>query len=113
MLLPLKWVGKEYKTLINKLATNNAGVELTKANLLNMCDIDMILGLPCILPMLEFVNGLMKFAQSRNVFVWLHCNYQNFPRKFVQMYNDFNTSFQLENFPKFIDVVTNTSCTIT
>ncbi len=28
------------------------------------------------------------------------------------MYNDFNTSFQLENFPKFIDVVANTSCKI-
>jgi hypothetical protein len=62
MLQPLKWVGKEYKTFIAKMATNSVNVESTKANFLNLCDIHMILGLPCILPMLESVNGLMKFV---------------------------------------------------
>jgi hypothetical protein len=62
MLQPLKWVGKKYKTFIAKMATNNANVESAKTNLLNLCDIHMILGLPCILPMLESLNGLMKFA---------------------------------------------------
>jgi hypothetical protein len=36
-------------------------MELTKTNLLNLCDINMMLGLPCILPMLEFVNVLLNF----------------------------------------------------
>jgi len=62
MLAPLKQVGKLYKTLIVKMATNNGYVEPTKAQLVIMCDIGTILGLPCVLPMLESINALMKFA---------------------------------------------------
>jgi hypothetical protein len=81
MLQPLKWGGKEYKTFIIKMAINNVNVE-AKANFLNLCDIHMILGLPCILPMLESTNDLMKFAQGRDV-----CDYiatlKTLPRRFV------------------------------
>lgn len=42
-------------------------------------------GLPCILPMLVSVNGLMKFVKGRDVFV---CDYivafKTLPRRFVQ-----------------------------
>jgi hypothetical protein len=62
MLAPLKRVEKEYKTLIVKMAINNGFVEATRTNLVNLCDVGTILGLPCILPMLEFINTLMKFA---------------------------------------------------
>jgi hypothetical protein len=48
--------------MIAKMAINNGFMESTEANLLNTSNIDMILGLPCILLMLEFMNGLMKFA---------------------------------------------------
>jgi hypothetical protein len=65
-------VGGEYKILIVKMAIECSLVESTKANLLNLCGIDTILGLPCILPMLEFVNAFMKFAQAKDVFV---CDY--------------------------------------
>jgi len=54
------------------MAINYSLVESTKTNLLNLCDIVPILGLPCNLPMLEFVYVLMKFAQAINVFV---CDY--------------------------------------
>jgi hypothetical protein len=85
MLQPLKWVGKEYKVFIPKMATNNVNLESTKANLLSLCYIHMILSLPCILPMLESVNGLMKFVLSKDVFV---CDYivtlKTLPRRFVQ-----------------------------
>ncbi len=60
MLAPLKKVGKEYKTLIAKMATNNGTMETTKVNLVNMCDVNTILNLPCVLFM--FVNALMKFV---------------------------------------------------
>jgi len=60
------------KTLIVKMTTNCNLVELTKTNLLNLCDIVTILGLPCNLPMLKFVNVLMKFTQAIDVFV---CDY--------------------------------------
>jgi hypothetical protein len=65
----LKHVGKEYKILIVKMVVYYNLVESTKANLLNSCGIDTILGLQCILPMLEFVNALMKFTHTRDVFV--------------------------------------------
>jgi len=52
------------------MAVDSGFTELAKANLLNLCDIDMILGLPCILLMLEFLNGLMKFSQSKYVFMY-------------------------------------------
>ncbi len=58
--------------LIIKMATNCGSMELVKVNLLNLCDINMILGLLCVLPMLEFVNALMKFIEGKDVFV---CDY--------------------------------------
>jgi hypothetical protein len=58
----LKHVEKEYKILIAKMVVCYSLVESTKANLLSLCGIDTILGLQCILPMLEFVNALMKFT---------------------------------------------------
>jgi hypothetical protein len=57
----LKHVGKEYKILIAKMVVYYSLVKSTKANLLKLCGIDTILGLQCILQMLEFVNALMKF----------------------------------------------------
>jgi hypothetical protein len=54
------------------MATNCNLMELTKTNLLNLCDIVTILGLPCNLHMLEFIYALMKFAQAIDVFV---CDY--------------------------------------
>jgi hypothetical protein len=58
------------KTLIVETTTNCSLVESTKTDLLNLCDIVTILGLPCNLPMLEFVYDLMKFAQAIYVFVY-------------------------------------------
>ncbi len=37
-------------------------MKVAKANLVNLCDVGIILGLPCILLMLEFVNALVKFV---------------------------------------------------
>jgi len=57
MLAPLKRVGKEYKTLIVKMVIDNDSMEITKANLVNLCGIRKILGLPC---MLESIKVLIK-----------------------------------------------------
>jgi len=43
-------------------------VEAIRTNLVNLCDVGIILGLPCILSMLESINVLMKFAQARDFF---------------------------------------------
>jgi hypothetical protein len=49
------------------MVTNNGSMEATKANLLNLCDNGTILGLQCVLLILEYVSVLMKFAQARDV----------------------------------------------
>ncbi len=54
------------------METNCNLLESIKANLKKLYDIVTILGLACILPMLEFVNALMKFAQVIDNFV---CDY--------------------------------------
>ncbi len=103
MLPPLKWVGKKYETLIAKMVVDNDFVESVKAHLLNLCDTN---GLPCIFPMLEYVNGLMKFVQSRDVFM---CDYITIVKHcqgdLYKMYINLNTSFQANNFLVFIKVV--------
>jgi hypothetical protein len=74
-------------------------VEVTKTNLVNLCDVGTILGLPCNLPMLEFVNALMKFVQARDVFV---CDYiatiKIYQVDMYKMYIDPITSFQPDFF---------------
>ncbi len=72
MLASLNQIGKEYKTLIAKMVTNNGFTEATKANLVNLCDIGTILGLQHVLHMLEYVNVLMKFTHAKDVVI---CEY--------------------------------------
>jgi hypothetical protein len=62
ILAPFKKVGNNYKTLISKMAIDNGVVEAFKANLVNLCDVDTILGSPCDLHVLESINAFMKFA---------------------------------------------------
>jgi hypothetical protein len=48
--------------------------EVALKNLNVLCDIDLILGFPCILPLFEIVHMSIKIAQGRNVFV---CDFVN------------------------------------
>jgi hypothetical protein len=48
--------------LIIKMVVNCGFTKVTKANLLNLCNIDTILGLLCALPILEFGNALINFV---------------------------------------------------
>lgn len=58
--------------ITTKIVIANGFVEVTKANLVKLCDVSIILGLPFVLFMLEFVHGLMKFVQAKDVFM---CDY--------------------------------------
>jgi hypothetical protein len=99
MLAPLKWVGKEYKTLIVKMVMDSGFMKAIETNLVNLCDVGTILGLPCNLLMLESINALMKFVQVRNVSV---CDYiaiiKIYQADLYKMYIDPTTSFQPEFF---------------
>jgi hypothetical protein len=43
--------------------------QLVWENLNLLCDLELILGLPCIFPMLEVVHMLIKYVQRRDVFI--------------------------------------------
>jgi hypothetical protein len=76
LLEPLRRVMGEYKTLIVKMykeATVKEPAftpkqatfrESAKHNCNLFCDVGTLLALPCVLPLLECVNDLMKFAQD-------------------------------------------------
>jgi uncharacterized membrane protein len=70
MLEPLKRVMAEYKTLIVKISWDKVLVTQARFNLDLLCDLHMLLGLSCLLPLLEVVNALIKFAQGRDVFIY-------------------------------------------
>jgi hypothetical protein len=58
MLEPWKCVLEEYKTLIMKMAHDSASIAQARLNLDFLCDVHTLLGLFCLLPLLEAINVL-------------------------------------------------------
>jgi hypothetical protein len=65
-----KRVFLEYHFLIVKMQVKFAKSEVSLNNLNSLCDVEFILGLFCILPLLECVHTLIKFGQHRDVFIY-------------------------------------------
>jgi hypothetical protein len=113
MLEPLKRVLDEYKTLIVKMAQDANEESKVVHNLALLCDVHTLLALPCLMPLLESVNHLIEFAQSRSVFVTNYINaVKMWQAKIFMMYYDPDASFSPVHFPLFNDIVTNHSYTI-
>jgi hypothetical protein len=66
---PLKWVMAEYKTSIMKMSHDSVLVLQVRFNLDLLCDLHILLGLFCLLPLLEVVNVLITFVQGKDVFI--------------------------------------------
>ncbi len=62
----------EYRSLVVKIAHDNVVAYTTKVNYKLSCDVETFLGLACIMPLLEIVQGLSKFVQGRQT---LMCNF--------------------------------------
>jgi hypothetical protein len=113
LLEPLKHVLGEYKTLIVKMAQDAAKESKAALNLCVLCDVHTLLALPCLMPMLELVNQLIEFAQSRSVFVTDYMNaVKMWQAEIFMMYVDPDASFSPTHFPLFNDIVTDHSYTI-
>jgi hypothetical protein len=69
MLSPLKRVLREYKSLVVKMHMDVPKNKLIAKNVDLMCDLELVFGLPCILPMLEVVHKLIKYIQRGDVFI--------------------------------------------
>ena len=116
LLEPLKCVLGKYKTLIIKMCKDAAikdpepkakeAKEKTKCNLNLLCDVGTLLALPCILPLLEFVDLLMRFVQSRDVFVFDYVAAVKICQtELYQLYCDPETCFERAHFQQFCDIV--------
>jgi hypothetical protein len=62
MLSPLKRLLIKYKSLVLKMYMDALKRKPTLDNLDLLCDLELVLGLPCILPMLEIVHTSIKYA---------------------------------------------------
>jgi hypothetical protein len=69
MFKPLKQSLMEYKSLVIKMYMDASKSKHVRNNLDLLCDLELVLGLPCILPMLEVVHTLIKYAQRWDVFI--------------------------------------------
>jgi hypothetical protein len=68
MLELLKSVLVQYKTLIVKMSQDNHIIVQAKLKFDILCDIRTLLTLFCLLPLLAFVNALIKLLQGKDVF---------------------------------------------
>jgi hypothetical protein len=69
MLAPTKCVIQKYKTFVVKMVNDSLGNASAKNNYELLCDCDTILGLICVLPMMEAMQNLSKMAQGKDTFV--------------------------------------------
>jgi hypothetical protein len=112
MLTPLKQIGKKFKMLITKMAVDFDSMEATKANMLNVCDIDTIMGLPYIFPMLKSINVLMKFAKGKDYLYVITLQLSKFAKQtYIERMVIQTHPSKLQTL-MFIDVAVNTSCKI-
>ncbi len=64
MLSPCKRIFTKYKLLVVKMAKDSGHIENAKNGYKLLCDVETLLGLACILPCLETMQGLFKFTQG-------------------------------------------------
>jgi hypothetical protein len=62
MLTPSKHALFKHKSLVVKMSENSMGNAPTKTNYELLYDFDIVLGLTCVLPMLELVQSLSKMT---------------------------------------------------
>jgi hypothetical protein len=72
ILSPAVRVMNEYKVLLVIMKEMSSSLDVAQKNLNLLCDVQVLLGLSRLLPMLRCAHLLMQFAQSRDVFV---CDY--------------------------------------
>jgi hypothetical protein len=55
--------------LLLKMAQDNVVVHMGKVNYELLCNVENFLGLTCIMPLLEVVQGLSKFSQGHQILI--------------------------------------------
>jgi hypothetical protein len=114
LLEPVKHVLLKYKTLIVKMSNDTRKESKAAQNLSSLCDVHTFLAFPCMIPLLESMKSLIKFAQSSNAFVSDYvAAVKIYQAEICEMYVDTTTSFHLTHFQQFHDIMTDFSHCIT
>jgi hypothetical protein len=99
MLSPAKRIMAKYKTLLVKMALDNPTNQQAMLICEHFCDLHIFLGLVCILHLLKSMHALIKFAQSRDVFMCdLVANIKVCQGDVHNMYDDQTSKFTTNNF---------------
>jgi hypothetical protein len=102
MLNLAKKVTAKYRTLLVKMALDSPTNQQAKLNYENLCDFQVLLGLVCILPLLEFVHAFIKFAQMKDVYMCdLVAIIKVCQGDIYMMYCDQTSKFTIANFWAF------------
>jgi hypothetical protein len=64
MLAPFKWVFTEYKILVVKMNDDAINTPNARINYELLWDVEIVMGLTCVLLMLKAIHGLNKLAQN-------------------------------------------------
>jgi hypothetical protein len=106
MLSPCKRVLSEYRTLVVKMGLDMNTCSAAKDNFDMLVDLEVMLAFHCLVPMLEMVNKVIKWAQDRDIYVVdfiegvKHCTSLLY-RYFV----DPSTRFQVDIFKDYIQLL--------
>ncbi len=102
MLSLAKKVMVECRTLLVKMTLDNPTNQQAELNYEKLCDFQVLLGLSCILPLLESIHALVKFAQMKDVYVCdLVAAIKVCQGDIYMMYCDQTSKFALDNFWAF------------
>ena len=102
MLKPAKRVLAQYDTLLYKMHLDAPTVKAAGPNLQMLSDVETVLALTCLMPLLETLNGVIKFSQGRNIFM---CDFVGAigqcQIELFQNYCDHNLAFTSSAFSEF------------
>ncbi len=106
MLSPTKRVMAEYKILLVKMTLDNPTNQQVMLKYEHLCDIHILLGLACIFPLWESMHALIKFAQSKDVFVCdLVVPIKDYQGDVYNIYCDPISKFTTDSFWVFISLL--------
>lgn len=64
MISPTKWVMSMYMPLLAKMVEDNSFLLIANVNYGFLCNVNLLIFLDFLLPMLETIHALIKFAQK-------------------------------------------------
>lgn len=98
----------KYKPLILKMLEDAKFVPVAKLILTSLLDIQNVLALPLLMPLLHSIDYLIKFAQSHDVFIVDYISTVKSCQNELFFYYVEEITFCHENFQQFYDIIENT-----